>query len=156
MKKILMVIALTVVTAGTAFAQGDAKRNTGCGLGTMLFQGKADNSIALQVLQSTTNGSTGTQTFGLTSGTSECTQPTKVVKNEQLNEFVRANMDNLAKDIAMGKGETLDTFVEMMGVAPTESEAYKAKLQASFNKIFTSDKIVMAEVIDNVVTVTNN
>ena len=156
MKKVLMAFALTLLITGSAFAAGQAHTNVGCGLGTLLFENKADNSIILQALQATTNGTSGTQTFGISSGTSECQQPSKIVQNEKLNQFVRANMDNLAKDIAMGKGETLDTFVEMMGVAPTESEAYKAKLQASFNKIFTSDKIVMAEVIDNVVTVTNN
>jgi len=156
MKKVLMAFALTLLITGSAFAAGQAHTNVGCGLGTLLFENKADNSIILQALQATTNGTSGNQTFGISSGTSECQQPSKIVQNEKLNQFVRANMDNLAKDIAMGKGETLDTFVEMMGVAPTESEAYKAKLQASFNKIFTSDKIVMAEVIDNVVTVTNN
>ena len=156
MKKVLMAFALTLLISGSAFAAGQAHTNVGCGLGTLLFENKADNSIILQALQATTNGTSGNQTFGISSGTSECQQPSKIVQNEKLNQFVRANMDNLAKDIAMGKGETLDTFVEMMGVAPTESEAYKAKLQASFNKIFTSDKIVMAEVIDNVVTVTNN
>ena len=156
MKKVLMAFALTLVITGSAFAAGQAHTNVGCGLGTLLFENKADNSIILQALQATTNGTSGNQTFGISSGTSECQQPSKIVQNEKLNQFVRANMDNLAKDIAMGKGETLDTFVEMMGVPPTESEAYKAKLQVSFNKIFTSDKIVMAEVIDNVATVTGN
>lgn len=156
MKKLLMAFALTLLITGSAYAAGQAHTNTGCGLGTMLWQNKADGSILFEILQSTTNGTSGTQTFGITSGTSECQQPGKVVQNEKLNQFVRANIDNLAKDIAMGKGETLDTFVEMMGVPATQSDAYKAKLQANFNKIFTSDKIVMAEVIDNVVTVTNN
>lgn len=156
MKKVLMAIALTLLMTGSAFAAGQAHTNVGCGLGTMLFQNKADGSIILQALQATTNGTSGTQTFGISSGTSECQQPGKIVQNEKLNQFVRANMDNLAKEIAMGKGETLDTFVEMMGVAPAQSDNYKAKLQANFGKIFTSDKIVMAEVIDNVVTVSSN
>jgi hypothetical protein len=156
MKKLLLAITLTVLSAGTAFAAGDAHRNTGCGLGTMLWEGKADGSILFQVLQATTNGSTGTQTFGISSGTSDCQQPSKVVKNEKLNEFVRANMENLAKDIAMGKGETLDTFAEMLGVAPAQSAAFNAKLQANFDRIFTSDQVVMAEVIDNAIAVANN
>ncbi|WP_224984613.1 DUF3015 family protein [Geomonas agri] len=156
MKKLMLAFALTLLITGSAFAAGQAHTNTGCGLGTMLWENKADGSILFEILQSTTNGTSGTQTFGITSGTSECTKPGKIVQNEKLNQFVRANMDNLAKDIAMGKGETLDTFVEMMGVPSPQSDAYKAKLQANFGKIFTSDKIVMAEVIDNVVTVTNN
>ncbi|HBA87262.1 MAG TPA: hypothetical protein DCZ75_04520 [Geobacter sp.] len=155
MKKVLAGFALTLLASNAALA-AQAHTNTGCGLGTMLFQNKADNSIVLQVLQSTTNGSTGTQTFGISSGTSDCQQPSDIVQNEKLNHFVRSNMDNLAKEIAMGKGETLDTFVEMLGVAPAQSDAYKANLQANFGKIFTSDKVVLAEVIDNVVAVSKN
>lgn len=156
MKKILLGFALTLAMTSAAFAAGQARSNVGCGLGTVLFENKADNSILLQVLQATTNGTSGNQTFGISSGTSDCQQPSAFVQNEKLNHFVRANMDNLAKEIAMGKGETLDTFVEMLGVEPTQGDAFKAKLQANFGKIFTSDKIVMAEVIDNVATVTKN
>lgn len=155
MKKLLLGFVLSLLISGAAYA-AQARNNTGCGLGTMLFENKADNSIALQVLQSTTNGSTGTQTFGISSGTSECQQPASIAQNEKLNHFVRANMDNLAKEIAMGKGETLDTFVEMLGVEAGEGDAFKSKLQANFTNIFTSDKIVLAEVIDNAVAVTRN
>lgn len=154
MKKLLLVFALILVTAGSAYA--DAQRNTGCGLGTLLWGGRAEGSILFEIFQSTTNGSTGTQTFGITSGTSQCEQPSHVVKNEKLNEFVRANMDNLAKDIAAGRGETLATFDEMLGIPAERTTAFNAKLQANFDRIFTSDHVVMAEVIDNVIAVANN
>ena len=154
MKRILMAVALTVVMSSAAFA-GNAHNNVGCGLGTMLWESKADNSTLFQVFQSTTNGTSGSQTFGISSGTSECRTPSKFVQNEKLIHFVQANMDNLAKDIAMGKGENLDTFVEMLGIDAGQSDAFKAKLQANFSNIFTSDKIVLADVIDNAVTVSN-
>jgi len=156
MRKILLSFMLTLLVSGAAYAQGQAKSNTGCGLGTMIWENKANDSMLMQVLQSTTNGSTGTQTFGISSGTSECQQPSNMVQNERLNHFVRSNMDNLAKEIATGKGETLDTFVEMLGIEASQGEAFKTNLQANFNNIFTSDKIVLAEVIDNVMTVSKN
>ena len=156
MRRILMAVALTAVMASTAFAAGTARSNTGCGLGTMLWEGKTDNSSLFQAFQATTNGTSGAQTFGISSGTSECQQPSSFVQNEKLIRFVQANMDNLAKDIAMGKGESLDTFAEMLGVAPTQAAAFNAKLQANFGKIFTSEHIVLAEVIDNAVAVANN
>jgi len=148
-------MVLTLAITGSAFA-GQARNNTGCGLGTLLWENKADDSVLLQVLQATTNGTSGNQTFGITSGTSNCQQPSKVVQNEKLINFVQANMDNLAQDIAMGKGESLDTFAEMLGVAPGQSAAFNAKLQANFAKIFTSENVVIAEVIDNAVTVASN
>ena len=155
MKKILLGLALSVIVTGSAFA-GQAQTNVGCGLGTLLWENKADNSILFQVLQATTNGTSGNQTFGITSGTSNCQKPSKIAQNEKLINFVQANMDNLAQDIAMGKGESLDTFAEMLGVAPGQNAAFNAKLQANFGKIFTSENVVMAEVIDNAVTVANN
>ncbi|MDD2366626.1 MAG: DUF3015 family protein [Desulfuromonadaceae bacterium] len=155
MKKILLGLGLSLVVTGSAFA-GQAAVNTGCGLGTMLWENKADSSILFQSFQATTNGSSGAQTFGISSGTSNCQKPSKFAKSEKLIHFVEANMDSLAQDIAMGRGESLDTFAEMLGIEPGETASFNAKLQANFGKIFTSENIVLAEVIDNTVDVINN
>lgn len=156
MKKMIVVVmvSLFVLAAGSAFAKGEAQMNTGCGLGTMLFKGQADNSVLLQTFQATTNGTSGNQTFGITTGTSDCRQPKNFVQNDRLNEFVLANMDNLAKEIAMGKGETLDAFAELMGVPAEQRAEFAGKLQASFGSIFASDQVVLANVVDNIATVT--
>jgi len=155
MKKILMAFALTVLMSSAAFA-ASARNNVGCGLGTVLLEGKSDNSTLFQAFQATTNGTSGTQTFGITSGTSECKTNSKFVQNEKLIHFVQANMDNLAKDIAMGKGETLDTFAEMLNVDPSRTAEFNATLQANFDKIYTSERVVLADVIENAVKVANN
>jgi hypothetical protein len=156
MKRLLFTLAISVALSGAAYAAGDARSNTGCGLGTLLWEGRADNSTLFQAFQATTNGTSGTQTFGITSGTSECRQPSKFVQSEQLINFVQANMDNLAKDIAMGKGETLDTFAELLGVTPEQGATVNQKLQSNFGRIFTSEHVVVAEVIDNALTVLNS
>ena len=156
MKRLLFTLAISVVLSGSAYAAGDARSNTGCGLGTLLWEGKADNSILFQAFQATTNGTSGSQTFGISSGTSECRQPSKFVQSEKLINFVQANMDNLAKDIAMGKGETLDTFAELLGVTPEQGAIVNQKLQSNFGRIFTSEHVVVAEVIDNALTVLNS
>jgi hypothetical protein len=162
MKKLLAVTVVSVVfvfvvsSAFAAAASGLAKSNTGCGLGTQLFENNADQSILLQAFQATTNGSFGTQTFGITSGTSQCKEPTKFVSNERLNEFVVANMDNLAKDIAMGHGETLDAFADLMQVPSEKRPEFYQKLQSSFAKIFTSEDVVLANVVDNVASVSSS
>jgi len=153
MKKLLMGLALSIAMSGAAFAAGEAAVNTGCGLGTLLWENKADNSTLFQAFQATTNATSGNQTFGITSGTLNCKQPDKFVRNDELMHFVQANMDNLAKDIAMGRGETLDTFAELLGVNPAENAAFSANLQANFDKIFPSEKVVLADVIDNAATV---
>jgi len=154
LKRVALAMILTFTWTVGAYA-ASAKANTGCGLGTVLWKNRADGSILSQALQATTNSFLGNQTFGITSGTLECGEPAKAVKNEQLNHFVKANMDNLAKDIAQGRGETLDTFAELLNVPVEQRPTFAAKLQGNFDKVFTSEQVVLADVIDNAVTVAN-
>ena len=77
MRTKLIVAVAGFCAVGVAQAQ---QENTGCGLGTMLFDGQ--QGIAPQVLAVTTNGTSGNQTFGITSGTLGCTQD-GVVKSSQ-------------------------------------------------------------------------
>ncbi len=152
MKKLLVfVAALSLIAAGTAFAAG----NTGCGLGTTIFKDTQNQSTLVQVVAVTTNGTLGNQTFGISSGTSECTQPAKVVRNERLNEFVQANLDELARDISAGKGETLSTVAELMGVPAGDRDAFNGKLQANFHQIFPAPGVEYAHVVDTIVSVSN-
>ena len=154
MKK-LLVVAVAVASllmAGAAFA-GQATSNTGCGLGTLLFKNNADGKILLQAFQATTNQVFGNQTFGITTGTSDCQQPKNFVSNDKASEVMLANMDNLAKDIAQGRGETLDAFAELMGVPADKRPEFYASLQSGFTHIYTSHEVQMASVMDNISTV---
>lgn len=153
MKRILGIIALTLIFASTSFAagMGVAHTNTGCGLGTMLFKDNANDSSLLQAFQATTNGTSGNQTFGISSGTSECKQPEKFVQNERLNEFVYANLDTLAKDIAQGRGESLQTLAELMQIPPEKREAFYRNLQTHFAEIFPRGDVEYAQVVDTIV-----
>lgn len=154
MKRTLGIVALILVFASTAFAAdmgGVARNNTGCGLGTVLFQGSANDSSLLQAFQATTNGTLGNQTFGISSGTSECNQPKKFAQNERLNEFVSANLDTLAKDIAQGGGESVQTLAELMQVAPERREAFYRNLQTHFAVIFPRENVEYAQVVDTIV-----
>lgn len=154
MKKVFICLVISaVLVAGTAFAAGRAHDNTGCGLGTLLWENKADDSSISQAFQATTNGTFGSQTFGISTGTSECKQPTRFVTNEKVNQFVTHNMDNIAKDIATGKGESLDTLAELMEVPVDKRPAFYSKLQANFSSIFTSEKVEAADVIDNIFSI---
>jgi hypothetical protein len=149
---VVAVVALSLVLVGSVFA-GQARNNTGCGLGSMLFENNADDKVLLQTFQATTNGIYGNQTFGITTGTSGCAQPKNFVSNQQLNEFMVANMDNLARDIAQGRGETLDAFAELLGVPAEKRPEFYGQLQNGFTKIFTSPGVQMASVMDNISTV---
>lgn len=139
MKKVLaLFVALSFVAfAGTALA-GQARNNTGCGLGSLLFENNADGSVVSQSFQATTNGIFGNQTFGITSGTLGCEQPASIFKNDKLLAFTVDNMDGLARDISVGQGETLQTVAELMEIPVSEQPAVFAKLQSNFDAIFVT------------------
>jgi hypothetical protein len=140
--------------AGAAFA-GQAAGNTGCGLGTILWGNKADNSVLSQTMQATTNGTFGNQTFGITSGTLDCQQPANVAASERLMEFTVANMDNLARDIARGEGESLDTLAELLDVPAQNRGEFYANLQGNFADIFITGEESAANVLDRIVVASN-
>ena len=143
MKKVLVGV---VAVATLAF--GGVNSQTGCGLGSQIINN--DSSAVMLALQATTNGTSGNQTFGITSGTSGC-QKTKLVMNDRAAEFVAANMDQLSREIAVGQGESVDTLAELLGA--TDKSAFALALQSNYNSIYASHKAQMAVVLDNVATV---
>jgi hypothetical protein len=145
MKKLLVSLAAVAALSTGAFAT--VNNQTGCGLGSMII--KDDSSAVMLALQATTNGTSGNQTFGITSGTSGC-KKTKLVLNERAAEFVASNMDILAKEMAAGHGESLDTLAELLKVE--DKVAFNTALQANYNKIYSSESVEMADVLDNIST----
>ena len=149
-----MVLLSSVLMAGVAFA-GQAHNNCGCGLGTVLWAGNSDNSVVSQTLQATTNGTFANQLFGITSGTLECEQPSKIAASERLMEFASRNMDNLARDIAKGQGESLDTLAELMEIPVAGRPEFAAKLQSHFGNIFVTGTENAATILDRIAIAIN-
>jgi len=143
-----------MLVSGAAIA-GQAAKNTGCGLGTVLWGNKADGSVFSQSMQATTNATLGNQTFGITSGTLDCEQPSNVAATERLMEFTVANMDNLARDIARGEGESLETLAELLAVPEANRGEFYASLQGNFNDIFTTGDESAANLLDRIVVASN-
>lgn len=119
-----------------------AQANPGCGLGSTLFDGK--DGVVSHVLAATTNGTSGNQTFGMTSGTLGCDVSKPVVAAAI---FVNDNMDEVAENIANGEGEALQTLATLLEVEATEEFAVLA--QQNFDSIFTSEEVTAEEVVFN-------
>jgi hypothetical protein len=155
MKKGLSILVLFILVAATSIAEaGVARQNAGCGVGTMIFGDK--DSLLFEMLATTTNGCFGNQTFGMSSGTLGCAPMKGVVSNEKINLYVADNMDNLAKDIAKGNGEYLETLALLMNVSENEKQVFFTKLQANFNNIYTSSDVKSTEVVKNIEVVLQN
>ncbi len=149
MRKVLagMVVVAAVVCLGSVANAVDPK-NTGCGLGSMAFEGQ--NGLVSQTFAATTNGTSGNQTFGITSGTSNCEQYKTFTMNEKLNTFVAENMDSLAKDIAKGEGEYLDTMAGLMAVDQTQRSQFYGLLQKNFSQIYPSSVVTHTDVVTHI------
>jgi hypothetical protein len=144
MKKILMsTVAVLSLTIGS---NALANPNTGCGLGSVII--KDQSTVVMQVLAATTNGTSGNQTFGISTGTLNCDKPTNFASNDKLNKFVSENMDELAMDISAGHGETLSTVASLMNVQ--DKETFSANLKKNFSNIYASENVTSASVIDSI------
>lgn len=117
------VAALFVVSqVGVALA-ANPDTGPGCGLGKLAWADtKNQKNIAPQVMMATTNGTFGSNTFGISSGTSGCTNDGQVWAEQKTNVFAAINFDNLSQEMAQGRGEHLSSLATLMGV-PAEKQA---------------------------------
>jgi hypothetical protein len=137
----LAVAVVALIVASPALAQGTKSAikgpgrygTAGCGLGSLAF---GDQPGAVQILAATTNALFGTQTFGITTGTSNCGSGIFAMGTRN---FVDANREALAKDISRGQGEAIGALTWIN--ACKDSAAVGAALQASFGKIFPSEQV---------------
>jgi len=134
MRKIVIAVALITLPA-FAFAEGGDNVG-GCGWGSKLMEGQS--GVFGQSLAVTTNSTFANQTFGITSGTSGCTQDGTVKSNWKTAMFIDGNRDRLARDMSVGSGETLDSLAHLMGVRDENREAFNHVVQANVSLIFPS------------------
>ncbi|EDM24749.1 hypothetical protein LNTAR_02659, partial [Lentisphaera araneosa HTCC2155] len=89
--------------------------------------------------------------FAITSGTLDAEKPDEFWAQEQMNIFIAGNMDNVAKDIAMGNGEAVDTIAAILKVE--DKEAFKTQLQDNFANIYTTNEVTHTEVVSNIMDI---
>lgn len=134
MKKLLMIAGMLVATpvAANAAAYGMA----GCGLGSIVF---ADDPGIVQIFAATTNGTFANQTFGITTGTSNCAGGAAIAQAEDQKAFVQVNYANLARDAAQGQGEYLSTFAHLLGCSADAQPAFFQMTQSKHSELFSDE-----------------
>jgi hypothetical protein len=148
MVKILFA-ALTLTFAQLAAAQTQASAGVrgygqaGCGLGSLVF---GSQKGPVQILAATLNG-TGIQTFGMTSGTSNC----KAVFGRDATDFIDANRMTLAKEMARGEGETLDSLAVIYRCQNTS--AVSEVLKSNYGEIFSAPDKHSAAINESIINV---
>lgn len=148
MNKLLMISLLALIpTVGMAQKAGKKQSlhdqfsgqgygMAGCGLGSIVFGNKPG---MIQVVAATLNG-TGYQTFAISSGTSNCSEPGVFART---TEYINTNKVALENDIVRGEGETLASLSEVM---ECQSSAFAPSMKKNYVASFpnggaTSDQL---------------
>ena len=147
-----------LVMGMSGMALGNPPNNgPGCGLGKLAWEetSVSKSNIAPQVMMATTNGTFGSQTFGISSGTSGCTNDGQVWASEKVNVFAAINFDNLSQEMAQGEGEHLTSLATLMGIPLAQQPAFFAMTQEKYTTLVqegeSSPKAVVKAINDAMV-----
>ena len=138
MKKILLALTIAAACGSAAFAADYG--SAGCGLGSLAFK---QNDMT-QVLAATTNGTFGSQTFGITFGTSGCNNKGMVKMSMARESFIEANYKDLSRDAASGKGEYVTNLAKLYGFTAWNTGKFTELLQKNHTTIFASNNAKIA------------
>ena len=126
MLKVIAILVASFSFSAMAANYGSA----GCGLGSVVF---GDKPGFTQIFASTTNGTFGSQTFGMSTGTLGCEDANKAKVSGPA--FIQNNREKLANDVARGQGETLSAYLKLIDASQTEA----SELQKNFASIFATE-----------------
>ena len=121
-----LLIAIAFLGLGTAQAAGYGV--AGCGLGSLAFQ---DQKGPIQILAATLNG-TGVQTFGITTGTSNCNDGANLVK-----AYIETNHEAIKTAAARGQGEALVGLAKVYKCQ--NSETLSSALRSNYKNVFNTN-----------------
>ena len=127
LKALALTLVLSTVASFAAAAESAQYGDAGCGLGNVIFGSKK-----AQISAATTNGSSYTQLFGMTSGTSNCGP--SVFSSAEAKAFIDNNAVALENDVVRGQGETLATLSKLMGC---DESVLSSSLKNNYKVIYT-------------------
>ncbi|HRH91079.1 MAG TPA: DUF3015 family protein [Agitococcus sp.] len=139
MKKLLAVALL----ASSSVVMAD--QDVGCGWGTMVWAGQS--GVAPKVLAATTNGTSYNQTFGITSGTAGCQADGVITSRARLSMFMSTNSERLARDMSVGRGETLEVLANLLKIKAEDKTTFFQATQTHFGKIFAPENKTAGDVL---------
>jgi hypothetical protein len=150
----LSVAVLFGMQAGLALA-ANPDTGPGCGLGKLAWSDyKGQKEIAPQVLMATTNGTFGSQTFGISTGTSGCSNDGKIMGEHKTTMFAQLNFESLSQEMAQGQGEHLASLATLMGVPSEHQAAFFAMTQERYTSLIKtgeSSPVAMVKAINDAI-----
>lgn len=144
MSKRYLIAALVALTPMSAMAVDNLG---GCGWGSKVFDGQ--QGLLPNVLAATSNGFYGTNTFGMTSGTSGCSADGIVTSNWKTAMFIDGNKKGLARDMSQGQGETLESLAALIGIEDNHKPVFYQTTRENFASIYSSEEITAPQIRAN-------
>jgi len=136
---VMMAGLLGIGQVGIASALGNPDNGPGCGLGKLAWSDYGgQKQIAPQVFMATTNGTFGSQTFGISSGTSGCTNDGLIMKNKHMNLTTGA-FESLKQEMAQGQGEHLTALATLLGIPSEDQPVFFSLVQEKYASLVQSE-----------------
>lgn len=123
----------TVLIMGSGAAMADP--DVGCGVGSMVWEGQSGK--VPKILAATTNGIFTNQLLGITFGTLGCNGNGRVTA--QVVTFTNENAEALARDMAVGQGESLNVLAELMNIKSSDKAHFFEVTKVNFSQIYADD-----------------
>ena len=145
MMKKLALAAVLAVGSTAAFADRDA----GCGIGSQVWAGQSGK--VAKILAATTNGIFANQLFGITFGTLGCSGTGTVTA--QVVTFTNENAEALARDMAVGEGESLNVLAELLNIKAEDKARFFTVSKQNFSEIYSEENQNTLQVLSTLQTV---
>jgi hypothetical protein len=148
MKRSILAAALLGLSLG---ASAEAPGGPSCGWGNMLFEG--NSGMAFHFLASTTNGTTGNATFGMTSGTNGCSTDGRLTYSGKSLLAQASVMEEFTQDVARGQGDAMNAVAISMGVPAEARPVFAQVMHQHFDQLFPSADATADQVYGNMLEV---
>jgi hypothetical protein len=132
---LLSLVSLSAGFSGAAYAQQSGYGAAGCGLGALVF---GPTEGIEQIFAATLNGTAGSQTFGITSGTSNCKAGGKRTLVGSQEDFFQNNYSTITREAAQGNGESLVAMASTFGCNASSQAQFSKHLQSNYGALFAS------------------
>lgn len=133
---ILFVLSLIFSPTRFVLATPNPDTGSGCGLGNLAWSDYIHpKNITPQLMMATTNGTFGSQTFGISFRTSGCINDEQVMAERKTEIFVSTTFDSLFQDIARGQGEHLTALTILLGVPTDHQQMFFTLVQERYRDL---------------------
>lgn len=145
MRRHIFVLAGAIFVFAINADAGANYNDAGCGLGSMLF---ASNTKGQQILAGTTNG-IASQTFAISSVSSDCREAGIVRIEREREVFAAVNFRALSRELAVGEGDYASSLASLMGCRQDAVVAFLTFAKSHYADIVPDAKTTPKELVRN-------